>query len=220
MAKVLLFLAVVIVILNGMTFLLVVNQGSGPEKSATAGGAQPGARTTTGGPDVHAQKLETLIQNVQTVSKSLGDLSRKVDDLQRKVSLASTRTLPAPAPVTAGTAAAATALSPSSGNGSLTRPSRPPPAAVRNGPTEISRVPGGRPTTGAATREESDEETEEAPAASSPKGNTAPPQGNGAGTETTPDAATGQPATPADGTAGETPNGDAGAEKHPEQPGQ
>lgn len=215
MAKVLLVLAVVLVLLNGMTFLVVVNQGSIPEKAAAASSAPSGSRGTAN-PDLHSQKLETLIQNVQTVSKSLGDLSRKVDDLQRKVSLSSTRNLPPPAPITAGAAAV--------GNVGMApaRPARTPPPPIRTGPTEISRVGAPRSPAPAATKEEDDDEAE-VPAAQMPKPGSAPSQANGtpapdatpdsAGGETPAGTAAGQPASPADGAAGGVPGGEGAQEK-------
>ncbi len=163
MAKVLIVLAGVLVVLNGMTFLVVVNQEGGTPKGGGASVVGPVRGPST--PDLNTQKLESLVQNVQSVSRSLGDLSRKVDELQRKVSLSAARSIPAPAPVTAAAAPAVNGVTSS-------LPSRAAPPAVRKGPVEFSR-PGGGQAPAAGGEQDPEDDSEEADTA--PSADTAKP---------------------------------------------
>lgn len=186
MAKVLLVLAIVILLLNAMTFLLVVGQGGNPEKAPPPGPAGKGS------PEVQSQRLDQIVQTLQGVQKSLTDVSRKVDEVQRKVQLAATRTLsPAPSPPSA-TPDAAGAPAPGA-SGSRVVP------AVRRGPTAPSSA-------GSAARAQSQpaDEVEDDNAADHPTPRrvigSAPPGGE----TPTDEAAPG-------GTGGEPPAGDSGA---------
>ncbi len=160
MAKLFVFLLGVLVILNGLTFLLVVNQGSFPEKSEAAAAtstAKPGAS----GPEGHRMesRLDRIESLVQNVNKSVGDLTRKLDDLQRKVVATGGSRVPVAnfqAPAAPGAAGAA-------------RLSGAPPAA-RTGPVDYSRLPNPPSTSkrGAVAATEEEEEPAGDDAASHP----------------------------------------------------
>jgi hypothetical protein len=131
MAKLFLFLLGVLLIVNGLTFVLVLNQGSLPEKSEAA--APASGKPGTPGPET--QRLESRLDGierlVQNVTKSVGELARKVDDIPRKVGGAGAR-LPSAnfqAPTTASGAGGPTH--------SAGRSAGPP--AVRTGTVDYSR---------------------------------------------------------------------------------
>ena len=127
MAKIFISLLAVLVVLNGMTFLIVVNQSDSPteaEPAANAAGGRTPAATPTASRDITQLKAE-----LQSLRTSMTNLTRKVDDLSRKlptsVSSAVTRA------VNSSLAMRAPA-SPGSGTGG--------PAATREGPVDYSRV--------------------------------------------------------------------------------
>ena len=204
MARILLVLAAVLLLLNGMTFLLVVNQGSSPDKSAVAATAAPHKGST--GVDPQAQKLEQISQGLQTLQKSMGDLSRKVDDVQRKVQLNATRSIPAPTPAPPATGAVAPASAATAARAGAR--SIPP---VRTGPTEMSTPGVGRKAEAQSEAEgdvEDDNTADHAPPASrkipaptdssTPNGNGEGNSIEGNGTEAQP-AETGGTGTPSEG---------------------
>jgi len=144
MARILFALVVLLLLLNGMTFLLVVNQESGSEKAQ----AQTSSQSTSRAPndqDQHALKLDKISQSIQTVQKSVTDLSREVKELQKRVAQNAARSIPDPVQPDAVAAPAPAAAPPATGGAKASRgsPSRTIPA-VRKGPTEFSAV-GGAP---------------------------------------------------------------------------
>lgn len=138
MARVLVALVVLLLLLNGMTFLLVVNQGGGTDKAQAATTSQP---RPASGSDAGALKLDQISQSLQTVHKSISDLSRKLEDLGRKVAAQNVaRSIPAPTPQPQPLQPNNTAKLPAASAGANTArlgAGRPIPA-IRRGPTELS----------------------------------------------------------------------------------
>lgn len=136
MARILLVLAVLLLLLNGMTFLLVVSQGNGPEKMTSV--VPVTAQKLATGTDPQTQKLELISQHVQSLQKSISELTRKVDDLQRKTQLSAARAISATAPAAA-----------------------PSPATARDKPQSIPKVRSGPTETSAARAGEAKQQTPE-----------------------------------------------------------
>ena len=125
MARILFALVVLLLLLNGMTFLLVVNQESGSEKAQ----AQTSSQSTSRAPndqDQHALKLDKISQSIQTVQKSVTDLSREVKELQKRVAQNAARSIPDPVQPDAVAAPAPAAAPPATGGAKASRgsPSR------------------------------------------------------------------------------------------------
>ena len=73
MAKLLIFLACLIVVLNGMTFLLVVELEGQPELGKGSSD------------NVRLQKLDSLAQSIKQTNKSISQISKKLSNLERTV---------------------------------------------------------------------------------------------------------------------------------------
>jgi hypothetical protein len=170
MAKIFIVLLSVLVVLNGMTFLVVVNQTSSPaqgvsSREADAAGKKPGA-------DLTVQKLDNLERVVQGVKGSMDRLSSKVDGLQSKVNQVASRPAAAPAVTQPLPAPGSNRISP-----------------VRRGPVDYSRITtpqaSGAQANGSAGQEEAADEESQAPAEGSAQPAPAPPPVEGAaeGTE-------------------------------------
>ena len=69
MAKLLIFLACVILVLNGMTFLLVVELESEPEGQGATG-------------DPQLERLDSLAQSIKNTNRSINQISQKLTDLE------------------------------------------------------------------------------------------------------------------------------------------
>jgi hypothetical protein len=173
MAKIFIVLLSVLVVLNGMTFLVVVNQTSSPaqgvsSREADAAGKKPGA-------DLTIQKLDNLERVVQGVKGSMDRLSSKVDGLQSKVNQVASRPAAAPAVTQPLPAPGSNRISP-----------------VRRGPVDYSRITTPQASgaqesgnTPAASAEEGTDEEGQAPADGSAQPAPAPQPVEGAaeGTE-------------------------------------
>ena len=194
MAKIFIVLLSVLVVLNGMTFLVVVNQTSSPaqgvsSREADAAGKKPGA-------DLTLQKLDNLERVVQGVKGSMDRLSSKVDGLQSKVNQVASRPAAAPAVTQPLPAPGSSRISP-----------------VRRGPVDYSRITtpqaSGAQANGSAAQEEAADEESQAPAEGSagPAPAPAPPPVEGAAEGTEEGSGQAQPAPDAaEGAApGETP---------------
>lgn len=199
MAKLFVFLLGVLVILNGMTFLLVWNQGSLSEKSeaATNTPASTAANPTAGAKGVSSPEAQRLEMKLEGISKSVSELSRKLDDVQRKVALTSSRAPAANFQAPAGPAAV--------GAAGTRSPAAPP--AARTGEVDYSRLPnvrGGRQVGAAHVADDDAEGGDEASRPSKAR--------SGA-------SATGQPQVPAGVTGAESSAGGANGESPPHEAG-
>jgi hypothetical protein len=184
MAKVFIVLLSALVVLNGMTFLVVVNQGTAPGQGAPS---QADAAARKQGPDPTHQKLESLERTVQGFKGSMDRLSSKVDGLQAKVNQVASRPSIAPAAVEP--------LPPPSAS----RAKRQIPAAQR-GRIDYSRIttPEAQPAEPAPDEEANDED-----AAATAEAQPAAQPADEAAEETAP--AEGTAAEGAEGAAGQTP---------------
>jgi hypothetical protein len=190
MAKVFIVLLSVLVVLNGMTFLVVVNQGSAPGQGGSPREADAAAKKPQG-PDPTAQKMESIERAIQGVKGSMDRLSSKVDGLQAKVNQVASRPTIAPA--------AAQALPPPTGV-----PSQRPISPVRRGPVDYSRIAAPQASGSQPAAEE--EASEEGPAAAEPEPAAEEPAAESSedGAAQTPAAEEGEGAAPAEGD-GESP---------------
>lgn len=141
MAKVFIALLAVVVVLNGMTFLIVVNQSAPPTEAEPA--TNPASPRV---PATSARDITQLKSEISSLRNSLTNLTRKVDDLSRK--------LPTPASVSAAvTQAINSALAMAPEEMPAEEPGEPP--AGRTGPVDYSRVPAGtEPVEGGSAVEE------------------------------------------------------------------
>ena len=104
MAKFFVILVAILVILNAMTFLVVVSHQ--PAEKVTADQEKPTSKRSSGAAsptDLRLRQVESLMRDV---NKKLGDVSRKVDSLGRQVSQVANQTRGLAA--TAGSAKATT----------------------------------------------------------------------------------------------------------------
>jgi hypothetical protein len=212
MAKVFILLLGILVVVNVMTFLVVVQQGTPATTAEPAGTAASSARSPAT-PDLQAQRLERIERQIDGLKNSIRDLSVKLD----KLSLSSSR-------MASSGGAASVRATPSSPS-PASRVSGPP--GRRTGPVDFSRPsqpPATPPAAAGATEEpEGEEKDPVAPAQPVAQPSTEPAAGtgdSGAGTEgsekapgdsgdSTGSNASGagqaQPATPAEGEANTPP---------------
>ena len=151
MAKALIFLLGVLVVLNGMTFLVVVNQAPPVSPAADAAGKSPKG-------DASEKRLERIEELVGNLQKTVGNLSVKVDGLPSKVSQTVQRSSP---PVTAPVVAQPESAPAPKGR------SRTPPR-VRTSPVDYSRhtdLQGAPPAPAPDPAEETNDAEGPAPAA-------------------------------------------------------
>jgi len=188
MAKALIFLLGVLVVLNGMTFLVVVNQAPSASPAADAAGKSQK-------PDASEKRLERIEELVGNLQKTVGNLAVKVDGLPSKVSQTVQRSAPqVVAPVVA---------EPESAPAPKTRGRTPP--RVRSSPADYSRrtdLQGAPPAAApdAAQEETTDAEGPGPAAAAHPNGEAPTPDAQApqpAGTQPAP-GAEGQEAAPAE----------------------
>ncbi|HVR73981.1 MAG TPA: hypothetical protein VMT52_06590 [Planctomycetota bacterium] len=209
MAKLFLFLLGLLVVLNGMTFLVVVNQG-GPSGNRSEANAASEVSRGPSASDQQVQRIETLLKNVNS---SVTDLGRKVEDVQRKVAAAARNPAPVLQPAASAFQPAGTAL-----KAVAPRSSRQP-SAVRKAPTDMSALP--RAGTARPVAPQDDFEEEEAQETDAAAGalHPADPEANGfdAGTaEGLPGDAEGEAGDA--GQDGSDPSGADGAEAVPGEP--
>jgi len=193
MAKALIFLLGVLVVLNGMTFLVVVNQAPPGSHAADAAGKSPKADAS----DKRLERIEELVGNLQ---KTVGNLSVKVDGLPSKVSQSVQRSSPA---VSAPVAAQPESAPAPKGRGRT-------PPRVRTSPADYSRHTDLQGAPPAAAPDAAQEETTDAegpgPGGANPNGEAVAPNGQA------PQPSETQPATGAEGQEGAPANGEVPAE--------
>jgi hypothetical protein len=198
MAKALIFLLGVLVVLNGMTFLVVVNQAPPVTSGADAAGKPKGS-------DPNEKRLERIEELVNGLSRTVSNLSQKVDGLPSKVSQTVSR-MPAPA----AAVQADPSSTPTKANRGRINPSR-----VRSGPVDYSRHTEAQGAPAQPSREEMTDDESTPAAAPAPPAETAAPE---ASTPAPSDAGTPDPVTPdpnaqpAAGTEGQEPPAETPAE--------
>jgi hypothetical protein len=129
MAKVFIALLAVVVVLNGMTFLIVVNQAAPPTEAES-----PASPAGPRGPATSARDITQLKSEISSLRNSLTNLTRKVDDLSRKLPSPATISGAVTQAINAALAMAPEELPPEETGG---------PPAGRTGPVDYSRVPAG-----------------------------------------------------------------------------
>ena len=206
MAKALIFLLGVLVVLNGMTFLVVVNQAPPGSHAADAAGKSPKADAS----DKRLERIEELVGNLQ---KTVGNLSVKVDGLPSKVSQSVQRSSPA---VSAPAVAQPESAPAPKGRGRT-------PPRVRTSPADFSRhtdLQGAPPAAAPDPAEETTDAEGPGPAGANPNGEAVAPNGQAAqpdGQAAQPDGqapqpSETQPATGAEGQEGAPSSGEVPAE--------
>lgn len=90
MARILLALLSVLIVLNLLTFLLVVNQET-PAAATPGASAGGGTATLSPGTEARLQKIDRIESTVSSLKLTVDNLERKIDSLSRRAPLVSPR---------------------------------------------------------------------------------------------------------------------------------